>query len=522
MKQSVFAWIAFLAFGLCGMDLLAATVRALEVQDEPPAGRITRDRSAREADLASPALPDTPHRDRSQRHGSRVRHSTDSQVVIGHDLVVEEDQTVEGDLCVIHGRADVRGILNGDLTVIGSHANLSGTVNGDVTGVASTMQLVRDCTINGDFTTVASAVERQPEVTINGSQTNLNFLPQASLDRIGRWLNGTVLLFRPMAPGDFVSWTVALGTLAFGLALALICPGVITETGRILQQRTVAAFLSGVALVPAAALFCFLLLLTVVGILAVPIVMAALLVFALAGNTAVFHIIGRRLAPKLASHARADLLFVTVGALVCWALYFIPLLGFLAGSFVFVGGLGAFTLWVLDRARARTSPPDALGPVAPLKAEQTEPVPALRKREAAVVPSALAIPRAPFLPRLLANLIDLVVVYSTLHFLNLTRVLVPTWVLYRFAMYAWRSATLGGIVLRLQVIRTDGTVLVGDYSTALLRALSSLLSLLPLGLGFLWILFDPDKNAWHDHISRTFVVQVQLPRPTPLPPPAPA
>jgi uncharacterized RDD family membrane protein YckC len=101
------------------------------------------------------------------------------------------------------------------------------------------------------------------------------------------------------------------------------------------------------------------------------------------------------------------------------------------------------------------------------------------------------------------------------YFLGITRVLIPVWVLYRFAMYACRSATLGGIVLGLDVVKADGSFLTGDYSTSLVRALGSLLSLLPFGLGFFWILFDPEKNAWHDHISRTFVVQMQLPRARP-------
>jgi uncharacterized RDD family membrane protein YckC len=93
-------------------------------------------------------------------------------------------------------------------------------------------------------------------------------------------------------------------------------------------------------------------------------------------------------------------------------------------------------------------------------------------------------------------------------------------------MYVWRSATLGGIVLNLQVQKLDGTTLAGDHSTALIRALSSLLSLLPIGLGFLWLLFDPERSTWHDKISGTRVVQVrQTPQSSeankPQEPPAP-
>jgi uncharacterized RDD family membrane protein YckC len=117
---------------------------------------------------------------------------------------------------------------------------------------------------------------------------------------------------------------------------------------------------------------------------------------------------------------------------------------------------------------------------------------------------------ADFWRRLGANLIDLVVVYSLLQFTGITRILVPAWVLYRFGMYVWRSATLGEIVLNLRVEKLDGGNLVNDYGTAIVRALASLLSLLPLGLGFLWILFDPQRQTWHDKISGSVVVPVAL------------
>jgi uncharacterized RDD family membrane protein YckC len=119
---------------------------------------------------------------------------------------------------------------------------------------------------------------------------------------------------------------------------------------------------------------------------------------------------------------------------------------------------------------------------------------------------ALSFPKAHFWPRLLANLIDLVVIAAILNFMNLERFIVPGWVLYRLGMYTWRSTTLGGIVLNLRVQRADGIAL--DFSTALVRALASLLSLLPLGLGFFWILFNAERDAWHDKISGSYVVQL--------------
>jgi uncharacterized RDD family membrane protein YckC len=49
---------------------------------------------------------------------------------------------------------------------------------------------------------------------------------------------------------------------------------------------------------------------------------------------------------------------------------------------------------------------------------------------------------------------------------------------------------------------------------ALVRGLSSVFSLVVLGIGCFWILWDPERQAWHDKIAGTYVVRV--PRNWPL------
>ena len=44
--------------------------------------------------------------------------------------------------------------------------------------------------------------------------------------------------------------------------------------------------------------------------------------------------------------------------------------------------------------------------------------------------------------------------------------------------------------------------------TAVVRALSCFLSLFVAGLGFLWVVFDPEKQSWHDKIAGTTVVRL--------------
>jgi len=77
---------------------------------------------------------------------------------------------------------------------------------------------------------------------------------------------------------------------------------------------------------------------------------------------------------------------------------------------------------------------------------------------------------------------------------------------YGAVMWKLRGTTVGGIVFHLQVVRLDGREI--DWETAIIRALSCFLSLAVAGLGFFWIAFDPDHQAWHDKIAGTVVVRV--------------
>lgn len=41
------------------------------------------------------------------------------------------------------------------------------------------------------------------------------------------------------------------------------------------------------------------------------------------------------------------------------------------------------------------------------------------------------------------------------------------------------------------------------------RYFAYILSAIPLGLGFLWVAFDPKKQSWHDKLAGTVVVKVE-------------
>jgi uncharacterized RDD family membrane protein YckC len=77
---------------------------------------------------------------------------------------------------------------------------------------------------------------------------------------------------------------------------------------------------------------------------------------------------------------------------------------------------------------------------------------------------------------------------------------------YHVVLWSWKSTTVGGIMCQLRVVRTDGASI--QIADAVVRGLSSLFSFAVLGLGCLWILRDSERQAWHDKIAGTYIVQV--------------
>lgn len=75
---------------------------------------------------------------------------------------------------------------------------------------------------------------------------------------------------------------------------------------------------------------------------------------------------------------------------------------------------------------------------------------------------------------------------------------------YFFTTVAVSGQTVGKGVMGLHVVRMDGRRL--GIPRSLLRTVAYLVSIIPLFAGFLWVLVDRDRRAWHDHIAGSRVV----------------
>ena len=78
-------------------------------------------------------------------------------------------------------------------------------------------------------------------------------------------------------------------------------------------------------------------------------------------------------------------------------------------------------------------------------------------------------------------------------------------VAYNVGAWTLFGATLGKALLGLRVVGPDGKP--PRIGRALLRCAGYWLSAVPFMLGFLAILVDPQRRAWHDRLAKTSVVR---------------
>ena len=65
--------------------------------------------------------------------------------------------------------------------------------------------------------------------------------------------------------------------------------------------------------------------------------------------------------------------------------------------------------------------------------------------------------------------------------------------------------TLGKKALGIRVVDFDGGGSIG-YGRGLIRYLGRILSAIPCGLGYFWMLWDNEKQTWHDKLATSVVV----------------
>jgi uncharacterized RDD family membrane protein YckC len=526
-----------------------------------------KQRSDAETQSADEPSGSAAHRHRHRgRDNDIVNLGSDSDLPQGEhaDSVVSilGSSSVEGetgDAVSVLGNTRVTGAAHDSAVAVLGNVYVDGAVDGDVVSVMGNVELGPGAVVGHDAVAVGGAVHRDPAAAVHGNVQSVGG-PFGGFDWLHPWIRHCLLYARPLAFADGLGWAWGCALLFLGLymGLAFLFRDAVTRCAESFETRpgmAVVAALLTVLLIP---VLLMLLFITVIGIAAIPFVAFGLLCAGLFGKAVMLAWIGRRCLKKGSSPTLSHpAVAVLIGGLIVLALYVVPVLGLLVYKVLGLLGLGVVAYTLIGNARAwrearaaggtsseasrgpayrgptspATAPGAAGGPAAAAPgaafaaASSTEAAPGVPPADgvppaggapgAAAAPAALstapditaALPRAGFWIRMLALLLDALLVGFLMHLLhhmfNLELVMLAV---YGAIMWKLRGSTIGGIVFDLQVVRLDGRPI--DWETAIVRALGCFLSLAVAGLGFFWIAFDRGRQAWHDKIAGTAVVRV--------------
>jgi uncharacterized RDD family membrane protein YckC len=160
---------------------------------------------------------------------------------------------------------------------------------------------------------------------------------------------------------------------------------------------------------------------------------------------------------------------------------------------------------VLSAAPGMAAPPPAPPPSPSLAGVSPASAVPVVSQPAAPPFSAVGLPRVGFWLRLGALLIDFFLVGIICAPSGVPELIPVVLASYAASMWKTKGTTVGGIICNLRVVRLDDRPL--DWATAIVRALGCFLSFALGGLGFVWVVFDDEKQSWHDKIAGTTVVR---------------
>jgi uncharacterized RDD family membrane protein YckC len=502
--------------------------------------------AARAADEA-PAHADESHESQApldhvdsleRHHHSHDHHDNDNDVVnIGHDSVLPRGEQADsvvsvfgsstsdgeaGDVISVFGDTRVTGEVNDSAVAVLGNLYIDGKIDGDAVAVLGNVELGPHAEIDGDLVAVGGSVHRDPAAIIHGSVENVFGGNFGGVGWLRTWMQHCLFYARPLAfaPGLGWAWWLALGFLALYVCLALMFREGLSQCVQTFETRPGKAILAALIAALLTPVLVVLLCVTVIGIAAVPFVVIGLFCIGLFGKAVMLAWLGWRVTGRSSVGALGHpAVAVLIGGVLVLATYVVPVLGFIVYKLLGFLGLGAVVYTVILATRTREAAREAH--VAPAAAPALQPqasqpqVPqpetpqpeAPRPQAPASPPITAGLPRAGFWIRMGALLLDALLVGFLMgvlrHEYDFELLMLAA---YGAVMWKVRGSTIGGIVFDLRVVRMDGREI--DWQTAVIRALSCFLSLAVAGLGFIWIAFDDNHQAWHDKIAGTVVVRV--------------
>ncbi|HEV7137885.1 MAG TPA: RDD family protein [Steroidobacteraceae bacterium] len=485
-------------------------------------------------------------------HGANLPAGESAEQVVSVFGSTKVDGDVSDAAVAVLGDVTVNGTVGDSAVAVLGDVYINGKVSGDVVAVLGNVKLGPQAQVGGQITEILGTLQRSPTAVVQGGTVHVLSGLFGNVEGLHAWFRDCLVYGRPLAPTLDVGWAwwLALGTLAFYILIAAIFQDGVRRCVLTLDAHpgpSILATVIAVLLVPVVMLA---LVITVVGIAVIPLFWIAVMCAGLFGRVIALGWLGSRcLRLARSGSATQPVLDVLIGGLIVLALYMVPILGFFLYMLLGAFGFGAVIYTILLATRSSSAPsarppaaarPGTVSSTAAAAGAAGEPrsgsglasdtAAGMTNTSAAGASTAASppppppppgapagntvdildvatLPRAGFWIRMLALLIDLILVGVALSWLHHGgRGMLLLLATYGAIMWKLKGTTVGGIVCDLKVVRIGGGPL--DWGTAIVRALGCFLSLVVAGLGFIWIAVDHEHQAWHDKIAGTVVVRV--------------
>ena len=435
------------------------------------------------------------------------------------------------EVVVIAGSATIEGEVAGDVVVVVGTARLAGTsvVGGDFVVVGGSATVESGAVVERDLVVVGGELDAPPEFSPGGEQIAIGFLGSAlPFDAVVPWFSQGLLWGRPLVPSLPWMWAFVGVFFLMYLVINIVFERPVRACSDVLADKPLITGFAGFLVLLLIGPVSLILMISVVGIVVLPFLMLALLIGGVLGRIGVVRWLGSRVWAEDGSAGWGQATrSLTIGFVVVSLAYMVPVIGLVTWAVLGVFGLGAATTTFVSALRrelpqASQSPPLSVPSVPPpaTPPDATGEHTAETGAADVTIPSGttqtdtdtVLLPRATFPRRVGAVVLDLLLVTFTTTILPLGdegvffRVFFFLVLVYHVVFWGWKGTTIGGLVFRLRIMRTEGSPI--RFSEAVIRGLSGIFSVGALGLGWFWAIGDAERQAWHDKVAGTYVVSV--------------
>ncbi|MBL9170129.1 MAG: RDD family protein [Verrucomicrobiales bacterium] len=423
-------------------------------------------------------------------------------VRFGNDGAVAAEDSVSK-VVVVSGDATVDGEVREGVVVVGGNLKVTGKIRGTVVVVFGDIEASSSAVLRRPAFVIGGKIQQQTGAKLRSDNIVINQDNFPLLTGFLKWVTQGAVYLRPLPPRVLWAWSVPAAFLLLYALMGLILAGPTDRCVQVLANRPMACYLAGLL---GCVLFslCFLFFL-ILGTIGIGLILAfALLMLVLFGRMVVVRFIGFQLGQQLGlAFLQRPLVSLILGSVVLCLMYMIPVIGLGVWIGVFPLAVGGLILAGFQAVRPARPPEGEAMLATEHGAGQGG-----RSGEAPIppMPPPYTVGRpVGFFVRTVATLLDFIVVICLAHLVGAEgRGFLLLWLGYHVALWSWSGATLGARVFGLALVETDGRAV--GFQVALVRALASFLSAIPLFLGFLWVAWDVRKQSWHDKLAGTTLI----------------